>query len=266
YALFEPLDVPQVIADIGGADDIARKEITARSTSARSIFDLYSQVSGDTKKHLMQLVEGPFSELFGEESGADNNAATTAAGMLSRTIISLQGAYENKERQAILLTLALAKAWKAIISAPAHLPKVLVVDEGWLVFKIPSTARFIEMIARTGRKLNVLFLFISQNPEDVIRQETGRAILENADTKILLRNTEIAAHMVAETMWLSQREKEMLPILQNGEALMFAGEHRMRVKMTPRSQEELQVFSTTPVTALLNNSSSNGGGGSGGGG
>jgi len=275
YTLFEPLDVPQVIADIAAADDLARKEITAKSTSAKSIFDLYSKVSDDTKKHLMQLVEGPFSELFREpESGTDNNtaatdtAATTTAttDMLSRTIISLQGAYDNKERQAILLTLALAKAWKAIISAPAHLPKVLVVDEGWLVFKIPSTARFIEMIARTGRKLNVLFLFISQNPEDVIRQETGRAILENADTKILLRNTEIAAHMVAETMWLSQREKEMLPILQNGEALMFAGEHRMRVKMTPRSQEELQVFSTTPVTALLNNSSSNGGGGSGGGG
>ncbi|MEP0824607.1 MAG: ATP-binding protein, partial [Nitrososphaera sp.] len=215
-----------------------------------SIFDLYSQVSDDTKKHLMQLVEGPFSELFREESGADNNATTTAADMLSRTIISLQGAYDNQERQAILLTLALAKAWKYLISAPAHVPKVLVVDEGWLVFKIPSTARFIEMIARTGRKLNVLFLFISQNPEDVIKQETGRAILENADTKILLRNTEIAAHMVAETLWLSQREKEMLPVLQNGEALMFAGEHRLRVKITPRSQEELRVFSTNPVASV----------------
>jgi hypothetical protein len=256
YALFEPLDVPQVIADIAGADDLARKEITAKSTSARSIFGLYSMVSDDTKKHLMQLVEGPFSELFREpEAGTNDTTATAAnaatADMLSRTIISLQGAYDNKERQAILLTLALAKAWKYIISAPAHVPKVLVVDEGWLVFKIPSTARFIEMIARTGRKLNVLFLFISQNPEDVIRQETGRAILENADTKILLRNTEIAAHMVAETMWLSQREKEMLPVLQNGEALMFAGEHRLRVKIAPRSQEELQVFSTTPATTTV---------------
>src|SRR5690606_40137510 len=87
------------------------------------------------------------------------------------------------------------------------------------------------------------------NPEDVIKQETGRAILENADTKILLRNTEIAAHLVAEPLWLSQREREMLPVLQNGEALMFAGEHRLRVKITPRSQEELRVFSTTPSTA-----------------
>lgn len=124
---------------------------------------------------------------------------------------------------------------------------MLVVDEGWLAFKIPTTARFVEMIARTGRKLNVLFLFISQRPEDVIRNETGRAILENADTKILLRNTEIASQEVADALWLSQREKDMLPLLANGEALMFAGEHRLRIRITPKSREELDVFSTTPA-------------------
>ena len=238
YALFDALDVPQVISDIAGADDLARKEITAKSTSARSLFDLYAKVDSHTKRHLVQLVEGPFSELF--RTGQE-------AGISSKTIISLQGAYDNRERQAVLLTLALAKAWKYITSAPAHVPKVLLVDEGWLVFKIPATARFVEMIARTGRKLNVLFLFISQRPEDLIKQETGRAILENADTKILLRNTEIASQEVAEALWLSHREREMLPLLGNGEALVFAGEHRLRVRITPKSQEELELFSTTPV-------------------
>lgn len=239
YSLFEPLDVPQVIADIAGADDLARKEITAKSTSAASIFELYRKVDSHAKRHLVQLVEGPFAELFRDPQGE-------ATGMSSKTIISLQGAYDNRERQAVLLTLALAKAWKYITSAPAHVPKILVVDEGWLVFKIPTTARFVEMIARTGRKLNVLFLFISQRPEDVIKQETGRAILENADTKILLRNTEIASQEVSEALWLSQREREMLPLLANGEALAFAGEHRLRVRINPKSQEELDIFSTTP--------------------
>lgn len=239
YSLFDTLDVPQVIADIAGADDLARKEITAKSTSATSIFDLYKKVDSHARRHLVQLVEGPFAELFRMPEGE-------SAGMSPKTIISLQGAYDNRERQAVLLTLALAKAWKYIISSPAHVPKVLVVDEGWLAFKIPATARFVEMIARTGRKLNVLFLFISQRPEDVIRQETGRAILENADTKILLRNTEIASQEIADAMWLSQRERDMLPLLANGEALMFAGEHRLRAKIAPKSREELEVFSTTP--------------------
>lgn len=240
YSLFEPLDVPQVIADIAGADDLARKEITAKSSSAGSIFELYRKVDSHAKRHLVQLVEGPFADLFKVPEGE-------AVGMSSKTVISLQGAYDNRERQAVLLTLALAKAWKYIVSAPAHVPKVLVVDEGWLVFKIPTTARFVEMIARTGRKLNVLFLFISQRPEDVIRQETGRAILENADTKILLRNTEIASQEVSEALWLSQRERDMLPLLANGEALVFSGEHRLKVRITPKTQEELDIFSTTPT-------------------
>lgn len=239
YALFDALDVPQVISDIAGADDLARKEITAKSTSATSIFDLYKKVDTHARRNLVQLVEGPFAELFRMPEGE-------AAGMSSKTVISLQGAYDNRERQVVLLTLALAKAWKYIISAPSHVPKVLVVDEGWLVFKMPTTARFVEMIARTGRKLNVLFLFISQRPEDVIRNETGRAILENADTKILLRNTEIASQELADALWLSQRERDMLPLLANGEALMFAGEHRLRAKIAPKSYEELEVFSTTP--------------------
>lgn len=242
YTLFDMLDVPQVIADIAGADDLARKDMTAKSTSATSIFDLYQKVDDHTKRHLIQLVQGPFSELF--KPGKENAIS-------SKSIISLQGAYDNRERQAVLLTLALAKAWKYIISVPAHVPKVLVVDEGWLVFKIPMTARFAEMIARTGRKLNVLFLFISQRPEDVIRHETGRAILENADTKILLRNTEIASQEVAEALWLSQRERDMLPVLTNGEALVFAGEHRLRVRIAPKSQDELDVFSTTPSDKSL---------------
>lgn len=239
FGLFDALDVPQVVSDIAAADDLARKEITAKSISATSIFDLYKKVDTHAKRHLVQLVEGPFAELF--KTGVE-----TGTGISSKAIISLQSAYDNRERQAVLLTLALAKAWKHIASAPAHVPKVLVLDEGWLVFKIPTTARFVEMIARTGRKLNVLFLFISQRPEDVIRQETGRAILENADTKILLRNTEIASQEVAEAMWLSQRERDMLPLLANGEALMFAGEHRLRVRITPKSRDELDIFSTTP--------------------
>lgn len=253
YALFEPLDVPQVISDIAGADDLARKEITARSMSASSIFDLYGKVDDHAKRHLVQLVEGPFAELFRAGEKVEASGPDTAV-LSKKAIISLQGAYDNRERQAVLLTLVLAKAWKYIISAPAHVPKVLIVDEGWLVFKIPATARFVEMIARTGRKLNVLFLFISQRPEDVIRQETGRAILENADTKILLRNTEIASQEVADALWLSQREREMLPLLANGEALMFAGEHRLRVRMIPQSDEELEVFSTTPDDASSNKS------------
>src|SRR5581483_6484353 len=189
----------------------------AKSVSANSIFELYDKVDGHTKKHLVQLVQGPFAELFKKGAGDTTKIST-------KTVISLEGAFDNEEREGVLLTLALARAWKSIVAAPRHLPKILVIDEGWLLFKIPTAARFVEMIARTGRKLNVLFLFITQRPADVLESEKGRVILENADTRILLRNAEIASQEVANALWLSKRERDILPLLMKGEALIFTGE------------------------------------------
>ncbi|HVX02270.1 MAG TPA: ATP-binding protein [Nitrososphaera sp.] len=242
YELFDPIDVPQVICDIAKADSLARNEITAKSASASSIFDLYDKVDEHAKKHLVQLVQGPFAELFKKAStdGTTNNNIST------KTVISLEGAFDNEEREGVLLTLALARAWKSIVAAPRQLPKILVIDEGWLLFKIPTAARFVEMIARTGRKLNVLFLFITQRPADVLESEKGRVILENSDTRILLRNAEIASQEVANALWLSKRERDILPLLMKGEALIFTGEHRLRVRVTPSSQRELAIFSTSP--------------------
>jgi hypothetical protein len=243
YELFDPIDVPQVICDIAKADSLARNEITAKSVSATSIFDLYDKVDEYTKKHLVQLVQGPFAELFKKGDSSTDDDTTKIS---TKTVISLEGAFDNEEREGVLLTLALARAWKSIVAAPKYLPKILVIDEGWLLFKIPTAARFVEMIARTGRKLNVLFLFITQRPADVLESEKGRVILENSDTRILLRNAEIASLEVANALWLSKRERDILPLLMKGEALIFTGEHRLRVRITPASPEELAIFSTSP--------------------
>jgi len=243
YELFDPIDVPQVICDMAKADSLARNEIIAKSVSANSIFELYDKVDGHTKKHLVQLVQGPFAELFKKGAGDTTKIST-------KTVISLEGAFDNEEREGVLLTLALARAWKSIVAAPRHLPKILVIDEGWLLFKIPTAARFVEMIARTGRKLNVLFLFITQRPADVLESEKGRVILENADTRILLRNADIASQEVANALWLSKRERDILPLLMKGEALIFTGEHRLRVRITPASPEELAIFSTSPNSPI----------------
>lgn len=247
YELFDPIDVPQVICDIAkaAADALARNEITAKSASATSIFELYDKVDAHTKKHLVQLVEGPFAELF--KKGGSNDDITKIS---TKTVISLEGAFDNEEREGVLLTLALARAWKSIVAAPKHVPKILVIDEGWLLFKIPTAARFVEMIARTGRKLNVVFLFITQRPADVLESEKGRVILENSDTRILLRNAEIASQEVANALWLSKRERDILPLLMKGEALIFTGEHRLRVRITPASPEELAIFSTSPNNSV----------------
>lgn len=236
YRFFSRYEVPEIINQMVKPPDTIKNEITAKAPEAKSIQSLYGMLDDKSKQYLVHLVNEPFRSIF--ERSYD-------ATITGRSIISLEGTFGSEDRKALLLLLTLANAWKEINNAPLELPKILVIDEGWMLFKIPFAAEFIETIARAGRKLNVFFIFITQRPADVIANEKGRAILENADTKILLKNDESAASEIANTLRLSDHESEILPNFIRGEALLLTGEHRLRVRFTP-TREELDMFSTTP--------------------
>jgi hypothetical protein len=236
FLLFDDkTEIADIIAEITRVPDFIKKELRVKATSCSSIFDLYDKVSNDAKVYLQDLVLSDLAVLFKQGESR----------VSKRTILSLKGTY-GEERTAMLLVLAIAKAWKTINQLPKHVPKILVVDEGWLLFTMQSTARFMNLIARTGRKLNVIFIFITQRPEDVIANEYGRALLDNSDTKILLRNNELATIKIAEALQLSREEKDMLVSFVKGECLLITREHRLRVQIKP-TDEELELFSTTPT-------------------
>lgn len=237
YRFFGRYEVPEIINQMVNPPDTIRNEITSKAPEASSIRSLYDLLDENSRPFLVHLVNEPFKSLF-ESDGAEKP-------ITAKTIVSLEGTFGSEERKSLLLLLTLAKTWKEISNAPLQTPKILLVDEGWMLFKIPYAADFVETIARAGRKLNVFFIFISQRPHDFITNEKGRAILENADTKILMKNDESAATEIAKALRLSEHEQDILPNFLPGEALLLTGDHRLRVKFVP-TEEELKTFSTTP--------------------
>jgi type IV secretory pathway VirB4 component len=237
FNLFDKTEVADLIADIAEVPDTVRKELRVVAPTCSNIFELMNKVSDNTFMYIRDLLqeESPLSIVFKGSSR-----------LAERNIISLKGTYAGEAKVTMLLVLALARAWKEINSLPVAIPKILVIDEGWMLFTMPSTARFVNLIARVGRKLNVIFMFITQRPEDVIANEYGRALLDNADTKILLRNNELATARIGEALQLSREEQNMLINFIRGEALMLTREYRLRVQIKP-SEEELRLFSTSPV-------------------
>jgi type IV secretory pathway VirB4 component len=89
-------------------------------------------------------------------------------------------------------------------------------------------------------------MFITQRPEDVIENDFGRAIADNAGTKIFLQNTEQASEKIKNAMALSDLETDMLKSFGKGECLFLTKDYRLRVQITP-TKEELEIFSTTPT-------------------
>jgi hypothetical protein len=237
FRLFDKRIATNVIADVLNAPEPVRKEILAvgldPSTNINSINDLYEMVGEESKKYLLDLVKDPRMQ-------------PSAIAYGNRLIFSLKGTYGgSKTMEAFLLTLALAKIWNLIYNLPLQVPKVLLIDEGWMLFNIETTAKFVNLIARTGRKLNVILMFLTQKPEDVITNEHGRALLDNAETKILLRNDHTASSKIKYALQLSQQEEDMLPMLQKGECLLIVKRTKLKVRITP-SREELELFATTP--------------------
>jgi len=234
FKLFKEEDAAEIIGDISKGDDVVRKEFRAKAQGCKSIKDLYVRVDEDAKSYLKDLIAGSIYEILVGEPRLED-----------KTVISLRGT-SGEERVSMLLLLTLGKIWKKINSLPTSVPKILLIDEGWMLFNMASAGKFLDMMARVGRKFNVIFLFITQRPEDVIENQYGRAIAENAATKIFLQNTEQASEKIKHAMDLSEQEVDMLKTFSRGQCLFLTKDYRLKAQITP-SAEELKVFSTTPM-------------------
>ncbi len=235
--LFKGIDAAEIIADITMAPLLVRKEITKviMEKGIDNIFRLYEYLSNDAKRYLDDILASNLDIFSGDRGIAD------------KAIVSLKNININSSHMLSTLSLlTLAKVWNKVNTIKKSIPKVILIDEGWMLFNIPSSAKFINLIARLGRKLNVIFIFIIQRPEDVIANEYGRALLDNSDTKIILRNNELASLKIAEALQLPEKEREMIVSSARGNALLLTRSHRLRIHIMP-TDNELKLFSTTPI-------------------
>lgn len=234
FRLFDATDAADILADIKNTNEIVRTEFRAQAADCKSIKEFYIRVNQKAKEYLSDLVHGQLSAVLeGDPKISD------------KLVISLRGT-DGQDRIFLLLLLALGKVWKKINTIEPQIPKIILIDEGWMLFMKNTSGRFLNTIARVGRKFNVVFMFVTQRPEDVIENEYGRAIADNAATKIFLQNTEQAADKIKSAMSLSDEECELIKTLTRGQCLLLTKDYRLYAQIVP-SGEELKVFSTTPV-------------------
>lgn len=101
--------------------------------------------------------------------------------------------------------------------------RVLIVDEAWYLMKHPDSANFLYSIAKRARKYYLGLTTITQDVEDFLGTEYGKAIVNNSSIQILLKQSPTAIDMVTNTFYLSQGEKAHLLSSEIGEGLFIAG-------------------------------------------
>ncbi|MEV6444713.1 DUF87 domain-containing protein [Amycolatopsis sp. NPDC051716] len=186
-------DLAEVLADTG---DPAGIELAAR---------------------LHPYVTGAFSGLF---SGP---TSTRPEGHL--VVFSLRDLADELKPIGTLLTLD--AVWRQVSNPAIRKPRLVVVDEAWLLMKEPAGAEFLFRMAKASRKQWAGLTVATQDTADVLGSDLGKAVVANAATQILLRQASQAIDEITRTFDLSMGERQFLLSADRGQGLLSTGTQRV---------------------------------------
>ncbi len=124
--------------------------------------------------------------------------------------------------------------------------RILVVDEAWHMMRYPDTAQFLWSVVKRARKYFLGLTTITQDVEDFLGQDIGKAIVTNSAMQVLLKQSPAAIDKIGEVFYLSQGEKQLLLAANVGEGIFFAGPHHAPIRVVA-SPEEDKLITTKPL-------------------
>lgn len=123
--------------------------------------------------------------------------------------------------------------------------RMLVIDEGWMLLQEPESARFISGLVRRARKYYLGVTIITQQANDFLNQDYGKAIASQSSLRVLMRQDTTTIKKVADEFHLSAYEQHYLLTCDRGEALIIADQNHVAVKVVA-SEEEHPLLTTDP--------------------
>jgi len=128
--------------------------------------------------------------------------------------------------------------------------RILIVDEGWILLQHEESARFIAGLTRRARKYYLGVTIISQQANDFLSQDYGRAIASQSSLRILMKQDTTTIKKVASEFNLSEYEQHFLLTCDKGEALIIADQNHVAVKVVA-SEKEHPLITTDPKEIYL---------------
>ncbi len=129
--------------------------------------------------------------------------------------------------------------------------RILVIDEAWYLMRSPDSAAFIYGIAKRCRKYFMGLTTITQDVDDFLATDYGKAIVTNSSIQILMKQSPAAIDKVAQVFYLSEGERHLLLSAGVGEGLFFAGNNHVAIRVIA-SPDEHKLITTKPDEIIAN--------------
>lgn len=127
--------------------------------------------------------------------------------------------------------------------------RLLIVDEAWYMMQNEDSADFLVGIAKRARKYFLGVSTITQDVEDFLAEDRGKAIISNSSIQVLLKQAPASIEKIAKVFNLSEGEKLLLLSAGVGQGLFFAGPTHVAMSVVA-SPEEHKLITTNPAEVL----------------
>jgi len=119
--------------------------------------------------------------------------------------------------------------------------RVLVVDEAWYLIQHKDSGAYLHSFAKRARKYLLGLTTITQDVEDFLASEDGRAIITNSSLQVILKQSTAAVEKISETFYLTGGEKHFLLASGVGEGLFFAGHNHVGFRAIASDEEKALI-------------------------
>lgn len=119
--------------------------------------------------------------------------------------------------------------------------RVLIVDEAWYLIKQKESGAYLHSFAKRARKYHLGLTTITQDVEDFLATEEGKAIVTNSSMQIILKQSTAAVDKITETFYLTGGEKHFLLSAGVGEGLFFAGQSHVGFRGIASDEEKALI-------------------------
>lgn len=203
----------------------------------KTLIGMENKEADDIAARVEKFITGSFRGIFDQPSNMDITNQLTVFGVKEM----------EEELRPIAMYIILDFVWTKI---KRNLKKrLLVIDEAWYFMKHPDSASFIHSMVKRARKYYLGVTTITQDVEDFLHNDYGKAIVTNASIQFLMKQSTAAIPVLAETFYLSEGERQLLVSSDVGEGIFFAGQNHVALRVVA-SDKEHELITTNPEEIL----------------
>jgi len=234
----EEADLDQALIDTYARAGITSDPLTHNTPPPvmADLYDTLAHMGGNgpqLAQRLKQYTTGTFAGIFSQQSNVEINNH-----MVVFNIRDLEDALRP-----IAMYIVLSHIWNKVRTDQKK--RMLIVDEAWQLMKYPDSANFMFSLAKRARKYFLGLTTISQDVEDFMNSQMGRAIVANASMQILLKQSPSAVDVLGQVFKLTEEELKRLANFPVGQGLFFAGQNHVAIQIIA-SETETQLITTNP--------------------